>query len=62
MVAVVPYLSRDAAVEWHVIVVADEPSRGKHFALNKISGGLQIECKAMISNPASSSSFFIALR
>ncbi|MXQ88647.1 hypothetical protein E5288_WYG003805 [Bos mutus] len=62
VVAVVPYLSRDAAVEWHVIVVADEPSRGKHFALKKISGGLQIECKAMISSPASSSSFFIALR
>ncbi|KAM9714884.1 uncharacterized protein ACBT57_020069 [Dama dama] len=31
LVVVVPHLPRDAAVEWHVIVVADGPSRGKHF-------------------------------
>lgn len=62
MVVAVPHLPRDAAADWRVIVVADEPSRGKHFVLKIISGGLQIECKATISNFASSTSFFIALR
>eukprot|EP00069_Balaena_mysticetus_P015377 bmy_09126T0 len=33
VVVVLPHLPRDAAIEWHVIAVADKPSRRKHFAL-----------------------------
>lgn len=46
----VPQLTRDAAFEWHVIVVADEPSRRKHFALKKNSKGFQTKCEAMTSS------------
>lgn len=62
VVVVVPCLPREAAVEWHIIAVADEPFRRKHFALKKISEVLQIACEAVASSSASNTSLSISLR
>ncbi|XP_046508692.1 uncharacterized protein LOC124235121 [Equus quagga] len=58
----VPHLSRDAATEWYITAVADEPFSRRHLALKKISEGFQIECGAVASSSTSSASISISLK
>ncbi|NXG82422.1 DPH6 ligase, partial [Stercorarius parasiticus] len=60
-VVVIPHLPRDAAIEWHVIAVVDDPLQRKHFAMKMLSEGLQIECEFVESSSASCASISVRL-
>ncbi|NXU59362.1 DPH6 ligase, partial [Turnix velox] len=60
-VVVVPHLPRDAAVEWHVVAVLDNPLQRKHFAMKMMSGGFQIECESVESSSSSCASISLRL-
>ncbi|NXO00125.1 DPH6 ligase, partial [Rhinopomastus cyanomelas] len=52
-VVVISHLPRDAAIEWHVVAVVDDPLQRKHFAMKMLSEGFQIECESVESSSAS---------
>ncbi|KAM9012792.1 diphthine--ammonia ligase isoform 4-T4 [Ara ararauna] len=60
-VVVISRLPRDAAVEWHVVAVIDDPLQRKHFAMKMLSEGFQIECETVESSSASCASISIRL-
>ncbi|XP_010006006.1 PREDICTED: diphthine--ammonia ligase [Chaetura pelagica] len=60
-VVVVSHLPRDAAIEWHVVAVVDDPLKRKHFANKVLSEGFQIECESVESRSASCGSISIRL-
>ncbi|XP_054054774.1 diphthine--ammonia ligase isoform X1 [Rissa tridactyla] len=60
-VVVIPHLPRDAAIEWHVIAVVDDPLQRKHFAMKVLSEGFQIECEFVESSSASCASISVRL-
>ncbi|KAJ7402723.1 hypothetical protein BTVI_83882 [Pitangus sulphuratus] len=60
-VVVIPHLPRDAAIEWHVIAVVDEPLQRKHFAMKMLSESFQIECESVESSSASCASISLRL-
>ncbi|KAM9554541.1 diphthine--ammonia ligase isoform 4-T4 [Guaruba guarouba] len=60
-VVVISHLPRDAAVEWHVVAVIDDPLQRKHFAMKMLSEGFQIECETVESSSASCASISIRL-
>ncbi|NXN39920.1 DPH6 ligase, partial [Rhinoptilus africanus] len=60
-VVVIPHLPRDAAIEWHVTAVVDDPLQRKHFAMKKLSEGFQIECESVESSSASCASISVRL-
>ncbi|NWR70932.1 DPH6 ligase, partial [Centropus unirufus] len=60
-VVVIPHLPRDAAIEWHVVAVVDDPLQRKHFAMKILSEGFQIECECVESSSASCASISICL-
>ncbi|NXE79205.1 DPH6 ligase, partial [Cochlearius cochlearius] len=60
-VVVVSHLPRDAAIEWHVVAVVDDPLQRKHFAMKMLSEGFQIECESVESTSASCASISVRL-
>ncbi|XP_062350384.1 diphthine--ammonia ligase isoform X1 [Cinclus cinclus] len=60
-VVVVSHLPRDAAIEWHVVAVVDDPLQRKYFAMKMLSEGFQIECESVESSSASCASISIRL-
>ncbi|XP_008941648.1 PREDICTED: uncharacterized protein LOC103775927, partial [Merops nubicus] len=60
-VVVISHLPRDAAIEWHVVAVVDEPLQRKHFAMKMLSEGFQIECESVESSSASCASISVRL-
>ncbi|KAM6130901.1 diphthine--ammonia ligase isoform 2-T2 [Pterocles gutturalis] len=60
-VVVVSHLPRDAAIEWHVVAVVDDPLQRKHFAMKTLSEGFQIECESVESSSASCASISVRL-
>ncbi|NXQ40972.1 DPH6 ligase, partial [Catharus fuscescens] len=60
-VVVVSHLPRDAAIEWHVVAVVDDPLQRKHFAMKMLSEGFQIECESVESSSASCASVSLRL-
>ncbi|XP_068049124.1 diphthine--ammonia ligase isoform X2 [Anomalospiza imberbis] len=60
-VVVISHLPRDAAIEWHVVAVVDDPLQRKHFAMKMLSEGFQIECESVESTSASCASISIRL-
>uniref|UniRef100_H0ZNE6 Diphthine--ammonia ligase n=1 Tax=Taeniopygia guttata TaxID=59729 RepID=H0ZNE6_TAEGU len=60
-VVVISHLPRDAAIEWHVVAVVDDPLQRKHFAMKMLSEGFQIECEFVESSSASCASISIRL-
>ncbi|XP_040457732.1 diphthine--ammonia ligase isoform X2 [Falco naumanni] len=60
-VVVVSHLPRDAAIEWHVVAVVDDPLQRKHFAMKMLSEGYQIDCESVESSSASSASVSLCL-
>ncbi|XP_072786264.1 diphthine--ammonia ligase isoform X3 [Taeniopygia guttata] len=60
-VVVISHLPRDAAIEWHVVAVVDDPLQRKHFAMKMLSEGFQIECESVESSSASCASISIRL-
>ncbi|NXI98373.1 DPH6 ligase, partial [Psophia crepitans] len=61
VVVVIPHLPRDAAIEWHVVAVVDDPLQRRHFAMKMLSEGFQIECESVESSSASCASISIHL-
>ncbi|XP_074959347.1 diphthine--ammonia ligase isoform X6 [Phalacrocorax aristotelis] len=60
-VVVISHLPRDAAIEWHVVAVVDDPLQRKHFAMKRLSEGFQIECEFVESSSASCASISVCL-
>ncbi|NWX15097.1 DPH6 ligase, partial [Aegotheles bennettii] len=60
-VVVISHLPRDAAIEWHVVAVVDDPLRRKHFSMKMLSEGFQIECESVESSSASCGSISLHL-
>ncbi|KAM6068381.1 diphthine--ammonia ligase isoform 2-T2 [Theristicus caerulescens] len=60
-VVVISHLPRDAAIEWHVVAVVDDPLQRKHFAMKMFSEGFQIECESVESSSASCASISVRL-
>ncbi|XP_021257383.1 diphthine--ammonia ligase isoform X1 [Numida meleagris] len=60
-VVVVTHLPRDAAIEWHVTAVVDDPLQRKHFAKKMLSEGFQIDCESVKSSSASCASVSVRL-
>lgn len=60
-VVVVSHLPKDAAIEWHVIAVADDPLQRIHFAMKMLSEGFQIDCEFVESSSASCASISVRL-
>ncbi|NXC46726.1 DPH6 ligase, partial [Penelope pileata] len=60
-VVVVSHLPRDAAIEWHVIAVVDDPLQRKHFTKRMLSEGFQIDCESVESSSASCASISVRL-
>ncbi|XP_066853602.1 diphthine--ammonia ligase isoform X1 [Anser cygnoides] len=60
-VVVVSHLPKDAAIEWHVIAVVDDPLQRKHFAMKMLSEGFQIDCESVESSSASCASISVRL-
>ncbi|NWX06011.1 DPH6 ligase, partial [Caloenas nicobarica] len=60
-VVVISHLPRDAAIEWHVVAVVDDPLQRKHFATKMLSEGFQIECESVESSSASCASVSVRL-
>ncbi|KAM9238998.1 diphthine--ammonia ligase isoform 2-T2 [Leptosomus discolor] len=60
-VVVISHLPRDAAIEWHVVAVVDDPLQRKHFAMKMLSEGFQIECESVESCSASCASVSVRL-
>nr|XP_009943400.1 PREDICTED: diphthine--ammonia ligase [Opisthocomus hoazin] len=60
-VVVIAHLPRDAAIEWHVIAVVDDPLQRKYFAVKMLSEGFQIECESVESSSASCASISVCL-
>ncbi|XP_042646988.1 diphthine--ammonia ligase isoform X2 [Tyto alba] len=60
-VIVISHLPRDAAIEWHVVAVVDDPLQRKHFAKKMLSEGFQIECESVESSSASCASISLHL-
>ncbi|NXI68971.1 DPH6 ligase, partial [Anseranas semipalmata] len=60
-VVVISHLPRDAAIEWHVIAVVDDPLQRKHFAMKMLSEGFQIDCESVESSSASCASISVRL-
>ncbi|RMC00404.1 hypothetical protein DUI87_23012 [Hirundo rustica rustica] len=60
-VVVISHLPRDAAIEWHVVAVVDNPLQRKHFAMKMLSEGFQIECESVESSSASCASISMRL-
>ncbi|KAM9291578.1 diphthine--ammonia ligase isoform 3-T3 [Morus bassanus] len=60
-VVVISHLPRDAAIEWHVVAVVDDPLQRKHFAMKMLSEGFQIECEFVESSSASCASISVRL-
>ncbi|NXT53294.1 DPH6 ligase, partial [Pluvianellus socialis] len=60
-VVVISHLPRDAAIEWHVVAVVDDPLQRKHFAMKMLSEGFQIECESVESSSASCASVSVRL-
>ncbi|KAF1603096.1 UNVERIFIED_CONTAM: Diphthine--ammonia ligase, partial [Eudyptes robustus] len=60
-VVVIAHLPRDAAIEWHVVAVVDDPLQRKHFAMKMLSEGFQIECESVESSSASCASISVRL-
>ncbi|XP_061319420.1 diphthine--ammonia ligase isoform X2 [Pezoporus flaviventris] len=60
-VVVISHLPRDAAIEWHVVAVIDDPLQRKHFAMKMLSEGFQIECETVESSSASCASISVHL-
>ncbi|XP_064280170.1 diphthine--ammonia ligase isoform X3 [Passer domesticus] len=60
-VVVISHLPRDAAIEWHVVAVVDDPLQRKHFAMKMLSEGFQIECESVESSSASCASISLRL-
>ncbi|NWH70804.1 DPH6 ligase, partial [Piaya cayana] len=60
-VVVISHLPRDAAMEWHVVAVVDDPLQRKHFAMKMLSEGFQIECESVESSSASCASISVCL-
>ncbi|XP_068802445.1 diphthine--ammonia ligase isoform X4 [Struthio camelus] len=60
-VVVISRLPRDAAIEWHVIAVVDNPMQRKHFAMKMLSEGFQVECESVESSSASCASVSVRL-
>ncbi|XP_061854599.1 diphthine--ammonia ligase isoform X3 [Colius striatus] len=60
-VVVISHLRRDAAIEWHVVAVVDDPFRRKHFVMKMLSEGFQIECETVESSSASCASISVRL-
>uniref|UniRef100_A0A6I8PEM6 Uncharacterized protein n=1 Tax=Ornithorhynchus anatinus TaxID=9258 RepID=A0A6I8PEM6_ORNAN len=52
-VLVVPRLPRGAAVEWHVVAVADEPGRRRHRRWRRATRDWRVECRATEAGEAS---------
>ncbi|XP_042669630.1 diphthine--ammonia ligase isoform X5 [Centrocercus urophasianus] len=60
-VVVVTNLPRDAAIEWHVTAVVDDPLHRKHFAKKMLSEGFQIDCESVKSSSGSCASVSVRL-
>ncbi|XP_046774473.1 diphthine--ammonia ligase isoform X4 [Gallus gallus] len=60
-VVVVTNLPRDAAIEWHVTAVVDDPLHRKHFAKKILLEGFQIDCESVKSSSASCASVSVRL-
>ncbi|KAM6134244.1 diphthine--ammonia ligase isoform 4-T4 [Phoenicopterus ruber ruber] len=60
-VVVISHLPRDAAIEWHVVAVVDDPLQRKHFAMKMLTEGFQIECESVESSSASCASISVRL-
>ncbi|XP_048803697.1 diphthine--ammonia ligase isoform X8 [Lagopus muta] len=60
-VVVVTNLPRDAAIEWHVTAVVDDPLHRKHFAKKMLSEGFQMDCESVKSSSASCASVSVRL-
>ncbi|NWT32930.1 DPH6 ligase, partial [Cardinalis cardinalis] len=60
-VVVISHLPRDAAIEWHVVAVVDDPLQRKHFAMKMLSEGFQIECESVESSSASCASISVRM-
>ncbi|XP_075569004.1 diphthine--ammonia ligase isoform X2 [Pelecanus crispus] len=60
-VVVISHLPRDAAIEWHVIAVVDDPLQRKHFATKMLSKDFQIECESVESSSAPCASISVRL-
>ncbi|NXI49785.1 DPH6 ligase, partial [Chloroceryle aenea] len=60
-VVVISRLPRNAAIEWHVVAVVDDPLQRKHFAMEMLSEGFQIECESVESSSASCASISVRL-
>ncbi|NXF09634.1 DPH6 ligase, partial [Smithornis capensis] len=60
-VVVISRLPRDAAIEWHVVAVVDDPLQRKHFAMKMLSEAFQIECESVESSSASCASVSLRL-
>ncbi|XP_015720385.1 diphthine--ammonia ligase isoform X4 [Coturnix japonica] len=60
-VVVVTNLPRDAAIEWHVTAVIDDPLHRKHFAKKMLSESYQIDCESVKSSSASCASVSVRL-
>ncbi|XP_020383128.1 uncharacterized protein LOC109927510 [Rhincodon typus] len=61
IVAVFPHLPKDAAVEWHVIAVTDDPCERKSFIISKKSDGYAIDCEVIVSSLKSSAAISLAV-
>ncbi|NXP50671.1 DPH6 ligase, partial [Heliornis fulica] len=60
-VVVISHLPRDAAIEWHVVAVVDDPLQRKHFTMKMLSEGFQIECESVESSSVSCASISVHL-
>ncbi|XP_078419396.1 diphthine--ammonia ligase [Cetorhinus maximus] len=61
IVAVFPHLPKDAAVEWHVIALTDDPCERKSFIINKKSEDYVIDCEVVMSSSLLSAAISLAV-
>ncbi|XP_038641895.1 diphthine--ammonia ligase isoform X2 [Scyliorhinus canicula] len=61
VVVVFPHLPKDAAVEWHVIALTDDPSERKYFIINKKFQCYVIDCEVVVSSSLSSAAISLAV-
>ncbi|KAM6444822.1 diphthine--ammonia ligase isoform 3-T3 [Rhynochetos jubatus] len=60
-VVVISHLPRDAAIEWHVVAITDDPLQRTHVEMKMLSESFQIECESVESTSASCASISVRL-
>eukprot|EP00062_Callorhinchus_milii_P004082 gi/632942084/ref/XP_007886222.1/ PREDICTED: uncharacterized protein LOC103175187 [Callorhinchus milii] len=61
IVAVVSHLPKDAAVEWHVVALTDDPCKRKSLSMNQTLDDCKIDCEVVESSFLSSAAISLTL-